>query len=302
MQVLRRLTLILTTLALAIGTASAAPALWRVSDDDSHIWLFGSIHILGGAQNWRTPQFDAALEASDVVYYELILDTRTNADLIRLSQAAGANPAGRVLSDYFSPEDYAELLAFLEAYDIDPKLIETMRPWYALITISQLMAPPGTLPAIPIGVETVIQTEVDDAKERALETAAEQIDAISGGSDAEHAAALMDAIRDDQPADEASAVLQRMTQSWLNGDVERIEAELLEGLSSRDSPAYRRLLTDRNQRWVDELTQVLEDNKEAMVIVGAAHLGGPYGLPKLFSQQGFKVERIWPVRASRSQR
>ena len=33
---------------------SAAPAIWEVSDSDSKVWLFGSVHVLPPAIAWRT--------------------------------------------------------------------------------------------------------------------------------------------------------------------------------------------------------------------------------------------------------
>src|SRR5213595_2989496 len=42
----------------AAGAASAAPALWKVSDADSEIYLFGNLHALNPAAKWRTPAYD----------------------------------------------------------------------------------------------------------------------------------------------------------------------------------------------------------------------------------------------------
>jgi uncharacterized protein len=60
----RSLAVLATTLA-AASSATAAPAIWKVSDEDSSVWLFGSIHMLPEGVEWRTEIFDNLLDEAD---------------------------------------------------------------------------------------------------------------------------------------------------------------------------------------------------------------------------------------------
>ena len=51
--------------------AAEGPAMWRVADEDTTIWLLGTIHALPQGYQWRTPAIDDAIDASD----ELVLET-----------------------------------------------------------------------------------------------------------------------------------------------------------------------------------------------------------------------------------
>ena len=42
-------------------THQARPALWEVSDADTKIYLFGTIHLLPSDYQWRTPALNRAL-------------------------------------------------------------------------------------------------------------------------------------------------------------------------------------------------------------------------------------------------
>ena len=66
------------TLSLALGAPAAGsavqtarPALWEVSDPDTTIFLFGTIHLLPQNYQWRTAKFDQALAGSQ----ELVVET-----------------------------------------------------------------------------------------------------------------------------------------------------------------------------------------------------------------------------------
>ena len=73
MTILARLALCaLPAIAVAMATfaspaAAASPAMWHMSDKDSEVWLFGTIHLLPPGMKWRTKEFNTALAAADTV-------------------------------------------------------------------------------------------------------------------------------------------------------------------------------------------------------------------------------------------
>src|SRR5947209_8321372 len=70
------------SLALVAGPAPAKtvqpakPALWAVSDADTTIYLFGTIHLLPDQYQWRTAKFDQAIEGSQQLVVETIIDLK----------------------------------------------------------------------------------------------------------------------------------------------------------------------------------------------------------------------------------
>ncbi|PON10235.1 hypothetical protein C2W62_51155, partial [Candidatus Entotheonella serta] len=56
------------------GWVTAAPAFWKIDGPKGDVYLFGSIHLLPQGVNWRTPELDAALNAAEVVVFELDFD------------------------------------------------------------------------------------------------------------------------------------------------------------------------------------------------------------------------------------
>jgi uncharacterized protein YbaP (TraB family) len=289
---LRRALPLLALLAgLAPAATLAAPALWRVSDADSSVWLFGSIHILDKDRDWRTPRFDAALAEADHVYFEIVLDMDAYATFTRLSLVYGRNRDGRQLSDYLTSEQQERLQTFLDKHGLLREQIETMRPWMADMTLMATSLTTGGEVGMggQAGVELLLLDEVAEARRRELETPEIQFRMFASLPDAEQVASLMRTIEN---ADSPDQQLGSVAELWHSGDVEALARLMNAAMGSTDSALYRRLLTDRNRRWTTEIAEMLASNEDAMIVVGAGHLAGPVGVPTLLGEAGFKVERM----------
>ena len=63
--------------AVAPQAASAkGPAMWSVSDADTTVYLFGTIHLLPENYQWRTQRFDQAVAGSHELVVETIIDEK----------------------------------------------------------------------------------------------------------------------------------------------------------------------------------------------------------------------------------
>jgi len=75
-------------------------------------------------------------------------------------------------------------------------------------------------------------------------------------------------------------------RAWFAGDSASLDKMLNEAMT----PAiYKRLVTDRNRRWVPQIEEFLNGDKNAIVIVGAGHLVGKEGVVQLLKDKGCKI-------------
>src|SRR5215204_6163365 len=87
---------------LAVGAAAPAeakeakPAMWKVSDRDTEIYLFGTVHLLPPGTQWRTAKFDKAANDAGTLVVETIIDEKNPRafvmELVRLSVRPGLPP------------------------------------------------------------------------------------------------------------------------------------------------------------------------------------------------------------------
>src|SRR5437763_818415 len=123
--------------ALAATSALAAhaePALWKITGRHATVYLFGTVHALKKETNWRSPKFDTAFAASDVLWEEIANpDDRAAAE--PLLARYGQDPV-HPLSAKLGDAGKARLAAIEAAYGLPAAQIESMRPWFAALNLN----------------------------------------------------------------------------------------------------------------------------------------------------------------------
>ena len=82
-------TMAIAPTAPALARSNSGPALWQVSDKDTTIYLFGTIHLLPKDSRWRTPKFEKAVQGSQSLVLETLIDTANPQQLAGIMAALG---------------------------------------------------------------------------------------------------------------------------------------------------------------------------------------------------------------------
>jgi uncharacterized protein YbaP (TraB family) len=266
--------------------------MWKVSDADSSIYLFGSIHVFTRAIDWRTPDFDRELKAADLVYFEMVFDEAAYATIGRMTLVEGRMRGGQTLWDILTADQAETVRHAIASSGLDPAAFDFMRPWMA-----ELMLSGGMVQGAKVGVELQVDAEVPAEKKRGLETAEEQMGFFSAVSEADQIANLVSTAEQMALADNRQ-IIEDLTDAWAAGEVDALDVLNREDLGGGDV-RFDRLITQRNKRWISQFETLLADNDNALVIVGAGHLVGDGGVPELMRQAGYTVERVGEVPAAR---
>ena len=114
----------------AAGAAGAAPALWVVRDANSEIYLFGTLHALDPATQWRTPLYDQAYARSQTVWFEADIDRADPMTVNNIVARYGVDP-DRPLSQKLPARELEALRS-----QVDVRRIDHLRPWAAALMLS----------------------------------------------------------------------------------------------------------------------------------------------------------------------
>lgn len=274
----------------AFAQTPVRPALFVVRDADSAIYLFGTIHVRRPGSDWGGQAAHAALAESGEVWTEIDIDpdaaARSQAVIMRLGMA----PADQPLSSHLSDAENRRLDTLLAQLHVPRAVIEPMQPWFAGITLSIIpMMQAGYDPNV--GVDQMIDRAAEAAgkRMRAFETLEQQLSFMAGLSREAQREMLLDAV--DQGGKGAEE-FDGMSAAWETGDLDTLEALVVEDTRKNYPELYGVLIRDRNDAWMDVLTQELGGAGVDFIAVGAGHIVGRDGLVAQFRALGFQVERV----------
>lgn len=280
--------LALTGCATAAPPTGSGPALWKVSDEDTILYLFGTIHLLPKGQEWGTPAIDQAIAASDELILEVVLGDdpmATAQTMMKLGTSQGL-PS---LVERVPEEKRAALREMIASTGMPMQALDRMESWAAALTLTAInFQRLGLDPKL--GVETKLTSTYGGAKKpiHALETAEEQFGFFDQlPEDAQRA--LLVAVLDDPK--EARAQFEAMLAAWSRGDVEAIARTFNNDVSL--SPLLRdKLLKQRNERWAEKLAKRMDRPGTVFVAVGAGHLAGSESVQRMLATHGLKARRV----------
>ena len=282
------------TALLALGSAAQAkapqaarPALWAVSDTDTTVYLFGTIHLLPSEMQWRTAKIDHAMANSQQLVVETIIDEKNPTKLMSAMASLGLAKGLPPLLERVPPAQRPALAAAIKKSGVPETAYNSMKTWMAaFLLLSNQFKELG----LSGGVEGVLRADflAHNKPIGELETNLEQLSFFDKLPEPAQRNLLEGAI-------EGSASMKRefggMLDSWARGDVKGIAQTFDKDLST--SPELRdTLIRERNTNWSRWIERRMAQPGAVMVAVGAGHLAGPYSVIETLKKNGYNVRRV----------
>ena len=267
---------------------AAKPGLWKLTDTDTTIYLFGTIHVLPKDYVWRSPAVDAALTASDELVLEVI--DSDDKDAVRtvfteLSTSPGLPP----VNDRVPAKKRPRLATMLKMLGRTPAQMTPYESWaVSLVLVGAMLRDVGL--ETQSGVETQVSALFAAAKKpiSGLETTRDQLGFFDRLSETAQRFLLVNMI-------DSSTVQRRqfdaMIKAWRSGNDRAISATFDRELKA--SPELLdALLSQRNVNWTNQLATRLKTPGTVFVAVGAGHLAGKQSVQAMLAAKGLKVTRV----------
>lgn len=262
------------------------PALWKVADDDTTIYLFGTVHALPDGVEWFKGPVADALAQSDTVVTEIIMDESLPAKMQAQIMQKGLLPQGTTLAGLMDGEQRATYDAAMARLGLPAEAFAPFEPWYAGMMVSMLpLLQQGYSP--DQGAEAVLLKLADGKERQALETIEQQIDVFDTLPQQAQIHFLVDASKN---VDKIKPMLDAMVHEWIKGDAEALAALMNEGME--DPALAEALLYHRNREWARWLAARLEVPGATFVAVGAGHLAGDNSVQDALEKSGIEVLRV----------
>ena len=292
-KLLRRFVAPVTAL-LALGSAAEArtpqlakPALWAVSDADTTIYLFGTIHLLPSDLKWRTPRLDQAMTSSQELVVETIIDDKNPTKLMSAMASIGLATGLPPIAERVPPAKRAALKAAIKKSGVPEPAYNAMKTWMAaFLLLSNQFRDLG----LSGGVEGVLRNDFIARNKPIgeLESNLEQLSFFDRLPESAQRNLLEGALEED------TAVKREfggMLDAWSRGDVNGIARTFDHDLSG--SPEMRdSLIRQRNSNWSKWIERRMTQPGEVMVAVGAGHLAGRHSVLEMLRKDGYTIRRV----------
>jgi uncharacterized protein YbaP (TraB family) len=273
----------------AAASSNGAGLVYQVEGPNGRFYLAGSMHLLHAERASLPAPLERAYRNSASIVMEIDTDDGDAQDAgARLLEAAQLAP-DTSLQALLGEARWNTVRTALAEAGFDAERASRFEPWGLALLLTQAgFARQGYTSAAGVEQQWTERARRDGKPISGLETAAMQI-ALLDGLDMNVQRQMLDLTLEE--VQEMPQMLDELEDAWRAGDLQRLEALLLEGY--RQMPElYTALLVERNRRWVSQIRAWPTTSPPRLVLVGALHLVGEQGLPALLQRAGYTVQRL----------
>ncbi|MDG2535472.1 TraB/GumN family protein [Sphingomonas sp. HITSZ_GF] len=267
------------------------PAIWKIADADTTIYLFGTVHSLPPGFRWRNPGLEGVIVRADTLLLE-----STDDDATSTTDFMGGLPTDASLPPLIERVSHRSRARLAAMQGVLPAEL-----------VAQMDKMPSWVAAMGIGyIKDLIAGDMpsqgaDDWLEKQFRATGRPVEAIEDsdqvmrniGEVPEEAQRLMLESAILSPArthDELDAVAHAFARGEVGPDSPLvIQANAFDPAGAINDP----LLAERNSAWVDSLIARLKVRKgTTLFAAGAGHFVGAGSVIELLGKRGLKVERV----------
>lgn len=262
------------------------PALWVLRDEDTTIYLFGTVHVLRPGLGWFDDGVKAAFDKSDTLVLEMLDPSATEAAAVMADLSI--DKSGRTIRQKLGAEDLKAYEAAVAKLGLNHADLDPLDGWAVAVNLYYA----GLLQKgydLTSGVEVQLKAAAAASKKPiiGLETMRFQLsifDALPEKVQVEYAATTAASI------DGIAPQTDRLVDLWAAADTDGVATVMNEGFDTLK--LTEPLLTRRNASWAAWINRRMTTPGTLFMAVGAGHLAGPVSVQHLLTAYGRNAELI----------
>lgn len=273
------------------GEPTQGPALWRLSDADTTIYLYGLPNVMDADADWRSEAFESALSESDGVLLEADrISPEARAELAQTASQIGVYHDGRTLTGVLDEATLSQAVRVSEALGIPLQALDPVKPWLAANQLQSVMLQRAGLlhPQTPM---SVIASHASEAGKPIAYFEEPTTLLVETGNLPEESQLRMfgqalDILEND------TGMPQRNFALWISGDVDGLSESYHGEGEWADEVVRSVMLLERNEVWQSRLEDMLESQTGVyFAAVGVGHLVGDDSLVAKLDTVGYSIVR-----------
>ncbi len=257
---------------------------WKVSDEDSSVYLLGSMHF-GKKEFFPMDKVvEDAFTQSDLLAVEVDM---LNVDQMMIQQmiaSKGIYMDGTTIKDHISPETYELLVEYFTALNAPMQQINMMKPGLINISIVQNESMKAGLNA-EYGIDVHFLNRANEMNKEIveLEGIEGQIELLFSSDESSSEGLLRKSLVE---AENYKEQLNSLADIWQRGDAQAMKAYFTNFETKEEEAYIKSLFGDRDTKMTAKIEDMLAQNKTAFVIVGAGHYVNDTGIIRRLLDSG----------------
>ncbi|QDQ01856.1 TraB/GumN family protein [Lysinibacillus fusiformis] len=282
----------------ALAEQGSKGVAWVVEDEDTIVYLLGSIHLGTPDLYPFNKKLMTAFDEADALLVEAnILDT---VGLEYYTEKAMYTD-DLTLKDTVAPETYAKLEQVAKLYNLPMEQLTLQKPWMLSSTLSLLAMndsfdmTPQDMAMHGIDIYFLLNAQLQQKPVIELEGTKAQVDmfdALSPEAQEQSLVAVLDSIIN--PSEEnQNEILQEWFTSWKQGNVEDF-AKSFQAMDGESSEFNEMLFGLRDEQMAKKIINVLEEKEGTyFVVVGSGHFLIEKSVRYHLEKNGYKVKPFY---------
>lgn len=262
------------------------PALWVLRDDDTTVYLFGTVHVLRPGLGWFDDGVKVAFDKSDTLVLEMIEPSATEAAAVMADLSI--DKTGRTIRQKLGAEDLIAYEAAVAKLGLAHADMDRQDGWAVAINLYYA----GLLQKgydLTSGVEVQLKAAASASRKpiTGLETMRFQLsifDNLPENVQIDYVRSTVTSI------DEIAPQTDRLVELWATADTDGVATLMNEGFEALKLTEV--LLTRRNANWASWINQRMAKPGTVFMAVGAGHLAGPASVQHLLTAYGLNTEQV----------
>jgi uncharacterized protein YbaP (TraB family) len=262
--------------------------LWSLQTKKNTVYFLGSIHVMKSDAYPLAPEIERAYEDSQKIVFETDVDEANDPAVQAKMITLGLYMNGQTLKENVSEETYKLLEEKVVAAGIPMASFDRFRPWFCALTLSVMeFQKLGFLPTH--GVDTHFFTKAKKAGKEIipLESTEYQLALFAKMVELDQESFLRQTLEE---LEVIATMASDMVHAWKAGDLDKMDSIMKMSFEGHPD-IHDRFVVERNKKWIAKIEPLINQDKNALVIVGAGHLVGAQNLLDLLRAKGYRIEQ-----------
>jgi len=276
------------TLSCSSTGIMAKSSVWKVSKNNDHVFIGGTIHVLPETEYPLPKEFIDAYKNSDQIVLEAQLPDPSDVTAQQAMIAQMSLNNGETLQSILQPKTFELLAHYFSGIGSNIEQFSGFKPGFVISIMALIELQKADISGS--GVDAYFEELANNDKKviTYFETAEMQFTMLGDlGRGYEDEFILANIELNAEFAD----FFQHILDAWRMGDESRLESLINTAAIESDEKSYDALFTHRNKKWIPQIESLFNNNKKEFILVGAGHLFGKDGLIALLKSKGYNVKQ-----------